>query len=412
MQASFETIEMKILLVIVAGCLGLTLQAADARIWLDATVNGQRVRLVFDTGATDSALFRRTAERLKLKVTDPPPNYRPGPGMVRTGLTEPVDFTCGTLTVRTSLRVIDFPKWATDEVEGLLSWNPLRSNVLVFDATSLRVDVGGSLPARALAWPKFKLRSDAQILGFDVGGYDPRHGTVYLDTGMNNGVALNRALWARWAATRTRQPATMTAFITPVAGIVVKKELWADQISLGSLVLNDVPVQEFDIKTESPALPNHAATLGLFALHRLDLVVDGSNAVVYARPAEGPAPAYPHNQLGAVFAPQDLQSEPLVAHVAAGSPAFLAGIRDKDVLLKIDGLDVTKWQTDPRVMPLSRFWERPAGTAYTLTLQRGKREYETKVVLKQILGSVQGMRAAGGDPGTANAPPPNGAVSD
>ena len=114
--------------------------------------------------------------------------------------------------------------------------------------------------------------------------------------------------------------------------------------------------------------------------------MDGPNGVVYAQPREGPALAYPHNRLGAVFAPRDEQSDPFFAHVAPRSPAFLAGIHDNDVLLKIDDLDITKWRTDPQVLPLSRFWERPPGTIVELTLKRGEREFQTMVVLKEILG--------------------------
>jgi hypothetical protein len=181
---------------------------------------------------------------------------------------------------------------------------------------------------------------------------------------------------------------TVKAFATSAAGVLVEQEAWADEIQVGSLVLTEVPVRELDPREESPAfMPDDAATLGLFALRRLDLVVDGANGLAYVRPAKGPAPAYPHNQLGAVFLPQDDQGDSLVAHVALATPAYVAGIRDHDILLKINDLDVTKWRTDPAVMPLRRFWEERAGTSYKLTLKRGEQEYQTTVVLKRILGS-------------------------
>ncbi len=63
-----------------------------------------------------------------------------------------------------------------------------------------------------------------------------------------------------------------------------------------------------------------------------------------------------------------------MADVADESPAYEAGIRNDDVLLKIGELDATKWRTDPKVLPLSRFWNSPAGTKLELTLKRGDRE--------------------------------------
>ena len=62
-------------------CVAWSLNGAEARIWIDATINGQRVRLFFDTGASDPALFRSTAERLKLKLVAAPPAIKLPPGM-------------------------------------------------------------------------------------------------------------------------------------------------------------------------------------------------------------------------------------------------------------------------------------------------------------------------------------------
>ena len=378
---------MRALFLILSCCLGLALRGAEARIWVDATINGQRVRFAFDTGATDSILFRSTAERLKLKLIEPPPDFRPTAGLVSGPLTEPVDFAYGSWTGRSQFGVISIPSFADTAAEGLLSWYPLRHEVFIFDAAKQKLDIRDAVPESALGWPKFKQRTDARILGFEVGGENSQHRSVYVDTGSEDGVTLHPSLWKKWLAIRTNQPVTVSAFFTPASGLLVKQEMWASELSIGLLVLKDVPVREADVKESWSSVPDYAATLGLFALRRLDLVVDGTNGVVYARPRGDPAPAYPHNRLGAIFVPRDMQSDPLLAHVAPRSPAYLAGIRDNDVLLKIDDLDVTKWRTDPGVMPLSRFWVRPVGTALKLTLKRGEREYETRVVLKDILSS-------------------------
>jgi TPR repeat protein len=385
---------MRTLIFLFSCCLGFTLRADETRMWVDATINGQRVHLIFDTGASDSILFRATAERLKLRLSGSPAGSRAQAGSISGQQTDPLNFTYGTWTARLQFGVIDLPPFAGTAAEGALSWYPLKSKVLRFDATSPNLEIREAVPATALGWPKFKLRSDTRILGFETGGKDPQHNILYVDTGAEYGVALSHLLWEKWAATRTNQPATMTAFSTPAAGMLVKQELWASAIAIGSLVLTDVPVRELDAKETTAALPDHAATLGLFALRRLNVVVDGANGIVYAQPGEGPVPAYPHNQLGAVFSPRDIQSEPLLAHVAPASPADLAGIRNDDVLLKIDDLDATKWRTDSRVMPLRRFWQCPAGTTYKLTLTRGERPYQATVVLKRILAPAAGDASA------------------
>ena len=86
-----------------------------------------------------------------------------------------------------------------------------------------------------------------------------------------------------------------------------------------------------------------------------------------------------------MFVPGGSKGADLVAHVADGSPAQKVGIRSGDLLLKIDELDVTKWRTDPAVLPLNRFWSRPAGTKRRLTLQRDGQQFDVTVELQDIL---------------------------
>ena len=126
-------------------------------------------------------------------------------------------------------------------------------------------------------------------------------------------------------------------------------------------------------------------SVGLAALDRQDVIIDGKNGVVYFARQTTPVRPIRHNRLGAVFAPSDMQHDDLVAHVAAGSPAEMAGIRNGDLLLKIDAIDVTKWRTDPAVHVSSK-WQQPAGTTMNLTLKRDEKEFTARVTLRDILG--------------------------
>jgi S1-C subfamily serine protease len=167
---------------------------------------------------------------------------------------------------------------------------------------------------------------------------------------------------------------------------MVSRTYWAENWALGPLKISRVPIDEEAHIFTVAVMPQHAARFGLYALRRLDFVVDGPGGSVYIRPSKNPPPEFSHNRLGAVFTPANLQSDPLLATVASGSPAYTAGIRDGDILLKIDNLDATKWRTDPQIMPLRRFLERPAGSSLQLTVRRGDREFEAVVVLRDILG--------------------------
>jgi S1-C subfamily serine protease len=179
----------------------------------------------------------------------------------------------------------------------------------------------------------------------------------------------------------------------PGAGTVVIEEDWAKELTFGPLVLIDVPVMLANVAEQAMGSPGFEASLGLAALKRLDFIVDGDLGIAYIRTKTTPAPSYEHNRLGAVFAPTDLQGGDLVARVIDGSPAYEAGVRNGDVLLKVGDLDVTKWRTDPTILPLSRFWEGPPGTRLELTLKRGTETLKAKAVLRQILGPDAGPPA-------------------
>jgi len=75
------------LLFLVLSFWGPLLCPADDYLVLDAKINDQPVRLSFDTGAEYTVIFERTAERLKLNLTHPPPNLKLKTGRVHRSLT-------------------------------------------------------------------------------------------------------------------------------------------------------------------------------------------------------------------------------------------------------------------------------------------------------------------------------------
>src|SRR5690349_18267659 len=50
---------------------------SEERLWLPGKINDTPVHLALDTGAEATVLFRQTAVRLGLHVTEPPPDFKP-----------------------------------------------------------------------------------------------------------------------------------------------------------------------------------------------------------------------------------------------------------------------------------------------------------------------------------------------
>src|SRR6202030_4786714 len=102
------------------------------------------------------------------------------------------------------------------------------------------------------------------------------------------------------------------------------------------------------------------AVLGSYVFRQLKLIVDTKNGALYTCPISHPVGQYEYNLLGAVFVPKNIEKgDDLVGHLIRDGPAYRAGIRDGDVLLKIGVLNVTVWRTDPSILPLSRYWSQP-----------------------------------------------------
>lgn len=292
--------------------------------------------------------------------------------------------------METTFAVEEVPTYLKTEMDGFMGWPALTNNVFLLDCLNHEIHFLTNAPSNMDGWIKCHIETNYSDLTLELPGKNNLYKIICLDSGSDYGVELNPQKWQEWKANHTNQPITLEAYFTPNPGLVVTKEAWADKISLGILKLTDLPVMQAssgEIALHVSPKTQFEATLGLAAMKRLDIIIDGKNGVAYLRPKSiGPLP-YDHNRLGAVFVPLSSESDGLIGHVENGSPAFEGGIRDGDILLKIGNLDCTKWRSDPNVLPLSRFWNNPSGTKLEFTLKRGDKIFKTPVTLQNILPS-------------------------
>jgi hypothetical protein len=370
---------------LVSGSLG-----ADDRFIIEGTVKGQPVHFAVDTGAgVEFVVWQKTATRLGLKTSQSSVLAEPTAGQIATAWTEPADLeVMGEARRESRFAVVDTPGVIRPDVDGLMGWPALQNRILVLAVADHLATLVERVPVSAAQWRHVALSKECAALILNAptrpaGGV----GRVLVDTGSGFGVMLAAERWLSWKAAHPFRASTMVAYYKPGAGLVVAEESWASELEVGGIVLHDVPVMEADATDRAAVGTDYTASLGLAALARLDLVLDGEAGVAYVHAASGSPPPYAHNRLGAVFVPRDEQSNDLVAAVAERSPAFEAGIRDGDVLQKIDGLDVTQFRTQPGILPLSRFWNQSPGTLLALELRRGGEIFHVKVGLRNLLGS-------------------------
>ena len=364
------------------------LLGAEDRIRLPVVINGKQETFAFDTGfGSPLVLLRPTAEKMGLKITPPPANAQAGPGKVLLDETEACTVTLLGRTETVPLNVLDPPVGVALEEAGIVGWPVLGREIVRFKATgnNEHLSIETALPAEATGWLKVRV-VPGQTLSLEIPSRDGEPICLNVDTGASDGVVLQADRFREWRKKNPRAGATLTARIQPAPGLMVSEEVWADEIALGQITLRNVPLVEGTSGDFRGAAPNTIAIVGMAALRRLDLVVDGRNGAAFVRPSANPAGAYNHNRLGAVFVPHDGQSGDLIASAAPHSPAERAGVRNGDVLVKIDSLDVTEWRTKPGILPMSGFWTRPSGTRLVLTLMRGDKTMIVSVILEEILG--------------------------
>jgi hypothetical protein len=387
---------MKRVLVFILTCFLIAVgKANEERILVNARINDKPVRLMIDTGTEISlALYSTTVKKLGINYT--PPDGQPVPGSVTLGRTDPcyIYLEHSILGADTNLffyekapiPVIEVSSFGDLPEDGIIGWHAIRHEVFSIDAVKEKMSSGAKGLLEQDKWETFQLETNLDILALYVPLGKGTNGLVLLDTGSIFGIELNSQEWGKWKIAHSNQPATFNSYYTPSIGRGLREESWADKFSLGPLTLMDVPVTEANPNDTAAAfLPQtqYVATLGLAALKRLDIIIDGKNGYAFVRPKTMPPVSYQHNRLGAVFWSQDSSTNYFVAHVLNGGPAYKAGVLDGDILLGVSKWDAMKWHADTNL--LSVIYEYSAGTKLELTLKRSDTILKTTAVLRNIL---------------------------
>ncbi len=273
---------------VLAGCAS---HPPDTRVvYSKASVNAHPARIWLDTGSSSTTLFPMGARRLGLKSRD---------------LSEPTALSLDgqTLTaplpifrLALGLRLVAAMKQSSLP-DGVVGWPDIRDNILVFDADRRTIRSVPQLPPETAGWLKLKVvPGDWLFLEIPLAG--GKTGTAEVDTGSDLGLEMSPAQMKEWRAAHRKSSLPTSLGGVGSFGVYILHTGWADEINLGPLKLTDVVVQDMPatqaaaIQGSSPG-SQAAWSLGMWALNRMDLVVDAKSGFAYAHPKPPPGTPYP-----------------------------------------------------------------------------------------------------------------------
>lgn len=216
--------------------------------------------------------------------------------------------------------------------DGLLGWPALRRLVWNIDLPAGKHQFERSLPLGVAGWKRLAIDPQADILTLLMPGV----GRVVLDTGAPLAVCLSPEKWKAFKREHPHIRPTVYWGYSPAAGGYYARECaYLASYSLGPWSMKNVLVGETFVTEKAWGAPVPDYVLGMGALDRRAVWIDGGQGKLYYSRPHGDVPQLLGlNQVGVTFIPKNGR---YVAFVAQNSPAEQSGVRSGDVLVSING---------------------------------------------------------------------------
>jgi hypothetical protein len=193
---------------------------------------------MFDTGSEGVGLFPGAAARLRLQIDVPVPTNSLTNGKVAVGMTKPYDLKVAGASLKTRFGIWPHSLNPYEEqFDGMIGWPSVRSNTMIIEASTVTLKFTKQIAEEAAKWTKYHALANGGILALEIPGPASNKMIVTIDTGAPTGIALSRQRWEEWKAAHPLRPRTLISYFMMGAGNHIQEESWADEITLGSLVL-------------------------------------------------------------------------------------------------------------------------------------------------------------------------------
>jgi hypothetical protein len=358
--------------------------ASENLIILDARINTKPARLLFDTGASFTALFAASTARLSLS-SETNRSIKIAGHDVSVGLTPPLAIALLGKDANTRLPILPFPPAA--ECDGVLGWRTLGDSTFYIDAPGRRIRAVSELPATG--WLRWPLDTESTQLFFTVATGGKPLGRVFVDTGSPIGLRISPQLWREWRKQNPQAGITLTTYRYAVGEPMVHELAWAKEYRLGDLLFHNVDIGPIPEAKGEQAVDasgkEFVATLGMGALRHVRMIVSPGTKEVLTQSV---SPIPPYNRLGAVFIPVPNATTKAVAlqitRLLQGTPASQAGLKEGDELVSINDVDFSPGSAGVATNP-EQFLMQAAGTRLNIKVKRNGAAREFTIYLQDLL---------------------------
>lgn len=339
------------------------------------TVLGERVRVLIDTGSAATMVDAALAERLGLKPAESR-GVRGDVDSVTLSAGDTLGFEVGGVKLATDRYfVTDFrPIFGADSgaPHVILGIDVLKDAVLDMDLPARRLAIrprAGFQPGKDSE--RFAVARSARgqlFIPIVLEGKAPV--VAALDLGSSNPLTVSPALADTLGLLQGRQ--VSSAATGGIDGISISRTISVSKLQLGQSPLNDVPCEVL-AKTDASLVP---AKLGMPVLERFGFALDVTGGALWLRPASRLLAAPFQRDLSGLGLA--LEADRLrVVHVAVGGPAALAGWREGESIIAVNGVKIT---ADYVTGGLARWRYGPEGSRAVLSLSDGS---ERRLVLQR-----------------------------